>query len=487
MKLRTQFSFFSAFLVVLSVTGVSGFLYYTERKVLLQEMAEKEEATVKQLTQIGREALLVKDDLLLLNYVNLIKKTTPAVIYAFIQSPQGKIMAHTDPLQIEKMDSTLGMEKALKAEGVASQTFFQAMAIIDFASPVYLGKNKVAIARVGFSRDKLQELVSQSLSRTRLRIYGVGFMSVFIGLIIALFMARTMTRPIQILSRGSAEIGKGNFDYKLDVTRSDELGQLAGTFNKMAEQLKQLDEMKRDFVSSVTHELRSPLAAIESYINMMLKQLKEKKSPLHPPLKKGERGGFDWEDNFLRMKKNTIRLGRFINDLLDIAKIEAGKLDVKPMNMDYPPVVKDIVELFIPKAAEQKIHLGYKIRNGLPPVYGDEDRLKQVITNLIGNALKFTPGGGEIKVKVNVKTSGNKEIIETSVSDTGYGIPPDKVDRIFSKFEQVESHRDRVKGQKGTGLGLTIAKAIVEMHGGKIWVESTVDKGTTFSFTLPAT
>ncbi len=483
MKLRTQFSFFSAFLVILSVTGVSVFLYYTERKVLLKEMAEKEEATVQQLAQIGREAILVKDDLLLLNYVTLIKKTAPAVIYAFIQNTQGKILAHTDPLQIEKMDSTPAMEKALKAEGVVKQRHTM---IIDFASPVYLGKNKVAVARVGFSSDKLQELVSQSLSRTKLRIYGVAFVSVFIGLIIAFFMARTMTHPIQTLSAGSAEIGKGNFDYRMEITRSDELGQLAGTFNKMAEQLKQLDEMKRDFISSVTHELRSPLAAIESYINMMLKQLEVGQSPLHPLRRGGEeRGEFDWKDNFLRVKKNTIRLGRFINDLLDVAKIEAGKLDVKLMNMDYLPVVKDIVELFVPKAAEQKIKLGYEIENNIPRVYGDEDRLRQVITNLIGNALKFTPEGGEIKVNVRTNKAGDKNIIETSVSDTGYGIPLDMIDRIFSKFEQVKSHRDIVKGQKGTGLGLTIAKAIVEMHGGKIRVESVVNKGTTFFFTLP--
>ena len=505
MKLRTQFSFFSAFLVILSVTGVSTFLYYTERKVLLKEMEEKEKAAVQQLVQIGKEALLVKDDLLLLNYVKLIKTTIPAVIYAFIENTQGKILAHTDPIQIEKMDSTPGMEKALKAEDIETQTFLcsvinsesageiresagkREMAIIDFAGPVYLGKDKVAVARVGFSRDKLQEVVSQSLSRTKLRIYGVAFVSVLIGLLVAFFMARTMTHPIQTLSAGSAEIGKGNFDYRIELMRSDELGQLARTFNKMAEQLKQLDEMKKDFISSVTHELRSPLAAIESYINMMLKQLKDGENPaaawgVGEDLE--ERVEFDWKDNFLRVKKNTIRLGRFINDLLDVAKIEAGKLDVKPVNMDYSSVIKDIVELFIPKADEQKIKLSYEIEDNIPFVYGDEDRLKQVVTNLIGNALKFTPEGGEIKI--NVRTAKNKNIIETSVADTGYGIPPDKIDRIFSKFEQVTSHRDMVKGAKGTGLGLTIAKAIVEMHGGAIWVESVVNKGTTFFFTLPA-
>jgi len=472
MKLRTQFSIFTTLLVLLSVGGVSGFLYYTERRVLLKEMAKKEEATVKQLAQIGSEALLVKDDLLLLNYVNLIKKTTPGVRYAFIENLQGKILAHTDPFKIETFDTTPVKEKALSSEDVVRQTFFQDEQILDFSYPVYLGKKKEAIARVGFSKKKLNEIITESLARTRTRILGVGFITLIIGLIIALVMAYTMTKPIQIISHGAAEIGKGNFEYKLNIERKDELGKLAFEFNKMADQLKELDEMKRDFVSSVTHELRSPLAAIESYINMMLKRVSEIKREI---------SDFDWKDNFLRMKKNTIRLSRFINDLLDVAKIEAGKLDVNPMKIDYSLVVKDIVELFKPKATEQRIDLSYKIIENLPPVYGDEDRLKQVLTNLIGNALKFTPEGGKIEVKVYVKN----DAVETAVSDTGCGIPPDKIDRIFSKFEQVKSARDKVKGPKGTGLGLTIAKAIVELHGGKIWVESELGKGTTFFFTLP--
>ncbi|MCD6311934.1 MAG: HAMP domain-containing protein [Elusimicrobia bacterium] len=494
MKLRNQFTLFSALLVLLSVVGVTSFLYYTEKKVLLKEMESKERATVKQLAQIGREALIVKDDLLLLNYVNLIKKTTPAVVYAFIEDAGGKILAHTDPMRIDEKDVSAGAPLALKSEDILKQNFFEEISgaverieILDFSKPIYLGKNKAAVARVGFSKEELRKIVTDSLSKTRTRIYGIGLINMLIGCVVAFLLAAAISRPIKILSDGAAEIGKGNFEHELHIKRKDELGQLAATFNEMARRLKELDEMKRDFVSSVTHELRSPLAAIDSYINMMIKQLELQS-------KKGDGGKSDfppspfliWEDNFARIKKNTVRLSKFIDDLLDVSKIESGKLDVCQENIEYEPVISDMVELFTPKAAEQGIDLSFEMEKDLPFVFGDANRLKQVITNLVGNALKFTPQGGKIKIKAYLDKTNGSKMVETAVSDTGFGIPEDKVEKIFSKFEQVKEHRDKVKGQKGTGLGLAIAKAIVEMHSGKIWIKSKVNKGTTFHFTIPA-
>jgi len=510
MKLRNQFTIFSALLVLLSVVGVTSFLYYTEKKVLLKEMELKEMATVEQLAQIGREALIAKDDLLLLNYVNLIKKTTPAVVYAFIENTTGKILAHTDPMRIDEKDVSAGAPAALKTENILKQNFFEKIIdaeksqsatpgsagtdedngvaarieILDFSKPIYLGKNKAAVARVGFSKEELRKIVTDSLSKTRTRIYGIGVINMLIGCVVAFLLAAAISRPIKILSDGAAEIGKGNFEHELHINRKDELGQLSTTFNDMAHKLKELDEMKRDFVSSVTHELRSPLAAIDSYTNMMMKQLESQIGKGRNKNQQLERDK-TWEDNFARIKKNTVRLSKFIDDLLDVSKIESGKLDVCPENIEYEPVISDMVELFTPKAAEMGIDLSFEIEKDLPFVFGDANRLKQVITNLVGNALKFTPEGGKIKIKAYMEKANGSGMVETAVADTGFGIPEDKVEKIFSKFEQVKEHRDKVKGQKGTGLGLAIAKAIVEMHSGKIWIKSKVNEGTTFHFTIP--
>ncbi|MDO9513467.1 MAG: ATP-binding protein [Elusimicrobiota bacterium] len=500
-------------LVLLSVGGVTSFLYYTEKKVLLKEMELKERATVEQLAQIGREALIAKDDLLLLNYVNLIKKTTPAVVYAFIENTAGKILAHTDPMRIDEKDVSEGSLLALKTENILQQNVFEKrvdfeevteddilsrqsasvnIEILDFSNPIYLGKNKAAVARVGFSKEELRKIVADSLAKTRTRIYGIGLINMLLGCAVAFLLAAAISRPIKILSDGAAEIGKGNFEHELHINRKDELGQLSTTFNEMAHKLKELDEMKRDFVSSVTHELRSPLAAIDSYINMMMKQLE---SQIAKSRNKNSKSQVEitWEDNFSRIKKNTVRLSKFIDDLLDVSKIESGKLDVCPENIEYEPVISDMVELFTPKAAELGIDLSFEMEKDLPRVLGDANRLKQVITNLVGNALKFTPEGGKIKIKAflgkangSSMSAGAGKMVETAVSDTGFGIPENKIEKIFSKFEQVKEHRDKVKGQKGTGLGLAIAKAIVEMHSGKIWIKSKVNEGTTFHFTIPA-
>ena len=561
MKIRTQLGIFSALLVLLSVGGVASFLYYSGKKALFREMEAKQKATIEQLAQIGREALLMKDDLLLLNYVNLIKKTTPAVVYAFIESPKGRILAHTDPMLIDAKDDTPAAEPALRSEGILRQDYIaksglespsynksglESPSYIDFSNPIYLGKEKAAVARVGFSKAELDGMISRSLAETRTRIMGVAAVNLLIGLFIALLIATAISRPVQALSAGASEIGKGNFYYELEIKSKSEIGHLASTFNEMARQLKELDEMKRDFVSSVTHELRSPLAAIDSYISMMMNQMEtqivkreiprlaggratpfEKKGEIprlacggppllqkgnegkypvsrgEPPLLqkgKGESGELSpaksayggreieiiWKDNFARIKKNTVRLSKFIDDLLDVSKIEAGKLDVCPEEIEYEPVIRDMVELFTPKAAEQGIDLSFEMEKDLPRVLGDANRLKQVITNLVGNALKFTPSGGGIKVRAFLSNKDGGRMVETAVSDTGFGIPEDKIEKIFSKFEQVKEHRDKVKGQKGTGLGLAIAKAIVEMHSGTIWIKSRVNEGTTFHFTLPA-
>ena len=551
MKIRTQLGIFSALLVLLSVGGVASFLYYSGKKALFREMEAKQKATIEQLAQIGREALLMKDDLLLLNYVNLIKKTTPAVVYAFIESPKGRILAHTDPMLIDAKDDTPAAEPALRSEGILRQDYIaksglESPSYIDFSNPIYLGKEKAAVARVGFSKAELDGMISRSLAETRTRIMGVAAVNLLIGLFIALLIATAISRPVQALSAGASEIGKGNFYYELEIKSKSEIGHLASTFNEMARQLKELDEMKRDFVSSVTHELRSPLAAIDSYISMMMNQMEtqivkreiprlaggratpferkgeiprsacggppllqkgnEGKYPVsrgEPPLLqkgKGESGELSpaksayggreieiiWKDNFARIKKNTVRLSKFIDDLLDVSKIEAGKLDVCPEEIEYEPVIRDMVELFTPKAAEQGIDLSFEMEKDLPRVLGDANRLKQVITNLVGNALKFTPSGGGIKVRAFLSNKEGGRMVETAVSDTGFGIPEDKIEKIFSKFEQVKEHRDKVKGQKGTGLGLAIAKAIVEMHSGTIWIKSRVNEGTTFHFTLPA-
>jgi len=266
----------------------------------------------------------------------------------------------------------------------------------------------------------------------------------------------------------------------------------------MAERLKKLDQMKKDFLSGVTHDLRSPLAAIESYVNEMLEGGVEEFA----------KTGIE---DLTTIKNNTIRLSHFINELLDAAKIEAGGMEIEPQLIDLSSLVTEVVAIFMPKADKEKIDLKIELPIGLPKVFADGGRIGQVLTNLISNGIKFTPPGGTVRINAE-KMRENPEFVLVKVSDTGVGIPPEDLDSIFDKFHQgkdvfeyiyendrlpedmdkaldkfhyIREVREKVKKGKGTGFGLFIVKSIVELHGGKIWAESKLGEGATFIFTLP--
>ena len=225
-----------------------------------------------------------------------------------------------------------------------------------------------------------------------------------------------------------------------------------------------LDDMKRQFVSSVSHELRTPLSAIRGALEMLADgdtgELPERAQHV---VEVGARG--------------TERLTRLVNDIIDIERLEAGTFDIRPRPEDLAPLVVDAVDSLVPLAAEREVTIEIGEADG--SVLCDADRIVQALVNLIGNALKFTRHGGTVQVSA---MPADHEIL-VRVRDQGRGIPPEEFDTIFERFHQVQQADGRKLG--GTGLGLPITKAIVERHGGRIWVESELGVGSTFCFTLP--
>jgi PAS domain S-box-containing protein len=233
------------------------------------------------------------------------------------------------------------------------------------------------------------------------------------------------------------------------------------------ERLKELDKLKSDFVSNVSHELRTPLTAIKGSVDNMLDGLTGDLNE--------KQGRY-----LVRIKSNADRLARLINDLLDLSRIEAG-IKLKPVNFSLPILAREVAESLGPVAAEKFISFKIDCANDNLIAWADPDRISEVLTNLLGNAIKFTPTNGRVTVSMTQNGDG---WVKVSVADTGPGIPADEAARIFDKFYQV-TQTEKQKA-RGTGLGLSIAKALVEMHGGKIWLESQAGKGSTFCFTLPA-
>lgn len=230
---------------------------------------------------------------------------------------------------------------------------------------------------------------------------------------------------------------------------------------------RELDKMKTEFISVVSHELRTPLTSIKGYTDLLLSGAAGEASEL--------------QREFLGIiQSSTTRLSNLINDILDISRIESGKIDIKHEPIDYREIVADTLRLMRAAADEKQIVMDASLPESMPPVRGDTDKVTQVLTNLVSNALKYTPPGGWIKVLLEVTGDAS---VTTCVADSGVGIAPEDQKKLFQKFFRADNSSTREAG--GTGLGLVIAKTIVELLGGAIWIESELGRGSKFYFTLP--
>jgi len=471
MRLRTKFSFFAILIVTAAVLGMSVILFIFEKRHLLQTMRESQVNAIKGLAEVCKEAIISEDDLLVINYIKVVKRTT-GVIYAMFVDDVGKVVVHTDTNLLGYLYQDPVSMKALNSDDLLIQSYAgrEGGELVDVSLPVLLGQDRLGTARIGFSRVVLNKIVEETLSMTRRRIFAVAGVAFSLGIFGAFILAQLMGRPIKILTEGAKAIGQGNLEQEISVKTRDELGDLAGEFNRMAKKLKELDQMKDDFVSSVSHELRSPLTSIKGYVDFILR---------------GKAGSLNEKlvEYLTIVKNNTSRLGMFINDILDLAKIEAKRFDLGKEALEIRPLVEEMVTFFKPQAEESKIQLEATVPTSISLVSADPDKLRQVFTNLLSNAFKFTPERG--KVIIEAKNSDSGDFVEISVKDTGIGIAKEDLQRIFDKFQQVKPSGGKVKKVKGTGLGLAIVKGIIEAHGGRIWVESEVDKGSNFIFTLP--
>ena len=234
------------------------------------------------------------------------------------------------------------------------------------------------------------------------------------------------------------------------------------------EELKKLDQMKSDFVSAVSHELRTPLTSIKGYASILID---EKLGKLNPGQK--ERLG--------KIDKHSNSLTNLINSLLDISRIESGRIDMEIKQLGVKDVIEGVIDILNPQLEQKGLALSIDVSSGLNYIRADKNQLERVLINLLGNAIKFTPDNG----KMTVTVSDKGDCVQTDVTDTGIGISPADLGKIFDEFYRVDNSVNAQR--KGTGLGLALVKRIIKAHKGRIWVESKLGKGTTFSFTLPKT
>jgi two-component system sensor histidine kinase GlrK len=289
------------------------------------------------------------------------------------------------------------------------------------------------------------------------------------AMLFAYVHARRVSRPLKKLAQGLLRVGHGEFYGVLDMQAPKEVGELVQTFNWMAARLADLDKMKANFIAHISHELRTPLTGIQEGTALLLEQIP---GPLTPT-----------QQQILGVVRNhSTRLARHITSILDLSKMEADMLEYVCVPSNPTVLLERGVEAVQLMAQKKRLHIEVLCTSPVPDLCIDEGRMQQVLDNLLSNAVKFTPEGGTIRVVASVQGE-EQRWVEIRVCDTGQGIPVEDVTRIFDKFYQSSSSR-QVR-QQGTGLGLTIARHIVEAHGGQIWAESRVGEGATFVVRLP--
>lgn len=415
--------------------------------------------------------------------------------YAYAVARNGDLIAHPD-LSLVLQRRNVGHLKQVQAAfqpPAAAKKLSSIVAQNLYRKQVFSSWSRIPVLGWAVFVEQPVEAVYGPLYASLLRTSELLLLGLGMALLTALFLARRVRHPLETLRKGVERIGDGDMSLRLDVNTGDEIEVLADEFNKMTEnlreayagleqkvaqrtqdlaianeRLKELDRLKSDFVSNVSHELRTPLTAIKGAVDLILRELA---GPLT-----------EKQVHYLtRVKSNTQHLANLIQDLLDLSKIESGRIELKSSRVSMGGLVHEVVETLRPVAAEKAIGLEVTAPEPSIMVWADRDKINQVLMNLLGNAIKFTPAHGMVTVSASRNGEDNVQI---SVSDTGPGIAPGEKEKIFDKFYQV-AEVDGVK-PKGTGLGLAICKALVELHGGRIWVDSEVNRGSRFSFTLPA-
>jgi len=295
-----------------------------------------------------------------------------------------------------------------------------------------------------------------------LAILGVAAASSTVALVAALLLARSVTRPLERLRSAASGVARGELGARASEEGPRELAEVAASFNEMAENLEELFDARRQLVAWASHDLRTPLSSLQA----MLEALED---------------GLAEPDRYLPAMREQVQvLGSLVDDLFELARIDSGALTLELREAQLGGLVESCVRGLAAEAEARQIRLAARVDNAVPPVRCSPEKIERVLYNLLTNALRHTPSDGAVAVVVQTA----RDAVQVTVEDTGDGITPEAARRMFDRFWRGDRARSRDRG--GAGLGLAIARGLVEAHGGRIWAESGRAGGARVSFTLPA-
>lgn len=466
MTLKSKFNLASASLILIVVIGMMGSLYFFEKKQIWNDIESQQNQDLAKLARVFDESMIASNELILINYAKTLI-LSPKVAHAGYINRSGSgwvYQGSSNSLELVKASDKTIQEIKNSMRILRRETKNKkGEEIIELSRPVQ-GRGYV---RLAYSKDVVRKIFHESLSQLLRRFSIVGFIAILFGLMMATFFSSALARPIRRLMKAAEAIGKGKKGVQIRETGGDELGRLTKTFNNMSQELTKLDELKDEFMSHITHELRSPLTSIIATVELLDEMKAVKKDP-------------KLTRSVGRLVYGSERLNKLVDNILDLTRMEAGKMhyDIQPFNIKK--VMVEMANFFEPRAADKNLFIKVKGDENLPMVSGDVEKIRQVFSNLIFNAIKFTNEGG---ISLSAKVKDN--MVEVRIRDTGVGIPPEKIDSVFEKFQTLDDTRNKMKKiVPGSGLGLNIVKNSIEAQGGSVRVESEVDEGSSFIFTL---
>ncbi len=531
--LRTKFVLFISLVIIAVCSGLSSYFIQQQSDSMARALIGTGTILVKNLAHNGRYGLVAKDLVLLEQLISGALEVNESV-YVIFTGPDGKQLTakskrnlypdHTIAETLSHSGATDVTVTSFTANDDRRQEQLYDFAVVirpgqghgapfpllSFESEEPVADESVAtkpsariygVVQIGLTGEQMK----QALHRMIGNVVIITIVVILSGILATALLTRQITTPLKSLVTVARQVAGGDLTASVKPMTHDEVGQLTTVFSQMTdalqerdvavkqayreleqlnrtleqrvrhrtselqaanEKLKELDHLKSTFVSVVSHELRTPMTSIKGYVENLL-------DGLAGALTEKQTRSLD------RVKHNIDRLTRMINELLDLSKIEAGRLELNLSPLALANIVEDIVESSQASARDKSITLHNTVDPSLPLVMGDPDKLSRILINLVHNAVKFTAPGGHVRVEANTHDTQHVEI---AVIDDGKGIPQQEIDKIFDKFYWSKSTPVE---SRGAGLGLSIAKNLVELHGGAIRVESVLGEGSLFAFTIP--
>ena len=473
-SLRVKLVFIILLIIVLLMTVVLVFLirgvqdFYTEQFYSQMESVFRQTELVRELrVAAGEEDAVTRMDEVLSVFLGELGIDRSTRNYYILDGGTGEVLKSSNPDGKHRIDITPNISTALI--GVDAYKRSSRADYMDVAVPIInMSGDAAFVVYIRDNKQTVQSLNTQNITII-LEAVLIGFV---ISVVISLIISKTLLSPIQGMTKAAEAMADGDFSRKITVESDDEIGILADTFNDMAaqietmlEELKKAEKLRREFVANVSHELRTPLTNIRSYAETISD---DRAIPQ------------ETEEEFLRVIINeSDRMTKIVQDLLELSRFDSGASELAIEEFSIERSLRDVYAAVALEARKRGHEVNLELEWKLPKIFGDRARIEQVLMNIISNALKYTPDGGNIGI-FSGTSDGN---VWVRIEDTGVGIPREDLGRVFDRFYRVDKARSRESG--GTGLGLSIAKEIVTKHGGELSITSTQGLGTTVTMTLP--